>query len=246
MKNLCFSLVLIIVMIFSVGKAFSKEKLGDNELARVRVLVLNGKFNEAEKLLRSMSLKGNVEATICLGELLTNLGRYEDAIKFLEPLAKSGGPEIQWQLSVSYASVTPQNFEKAVYWMRRAAESGNENAKFALQNYSKIHVDEGGRVSKEKLLDFFYELAEVKFSNATDEVIACYGVGREDLISVSKKTVKICFDEIQSNDENSVLFDLKFRDELVSCNINKTLEFLGKSPSELFACLPNPGHDFKK
>ncbi|MHB1240680.1 MAG: tetratricopeptide repeat protein [Gammaproteobacteria bacterium] len=67
--------------------------------------------------------------------LAYHAGRYIEALRLLEPLAKVGNPDAEYTLGYLYyyGYGTNKDKDKALYWIRRAAEQGNDRALAALQ-----------------------------------------------------------------------------------------------------------------
>jgi DamX protein len=62
-------------------------------------------------------------------------GNFDQSFKQLQPLAKQGNPEAQYAVGYMYfyGLGTKQNMQEAVEWMQQAADSGQPQAKLALE-----------------------------------------------------------------------------------------------------------------
>ena len=95
-------------------------------------------------LLISISLFFSIVASA--ETLSSNLSCFDDVVAIadtlsMEEMAKSGDADMQFQLGYEYyngSSKYPQDYQKAVYWCRMAAEEGNERAKLALNNMGVV------------------------------------------------------------------------------------------------------------
>lgn len=238
--------IVAIFLMLSSQVAYSNNADESEKIDMARALVLKGKYHESEILLRSLISNGNVDASLFLGTLLRKLDRSNEAIEVLEPLAASGNAEIQVQLAMAYASAEPKNLDSAVFWFRKAAESGHKVAKEILNSMSSIHVDKNGNVNKHDMFSYLDGAARSKLSAADDKVFLCYGLPKAELTAVISAGLKFCYDKLLANEEEFFPYSKMNMDEIGVCSNERLFDAIGKSRAEVAACLPNPGHDLKR
>ncbi|MBT4034727.1 MAG: hypothetical protein HOE61_08240 [Candidatus Marinimicrobia bacterium] len=96
--------------------------------------------------LRASAQDGDQESQKTLGGILQTLGKYEEASKWLSPIAVNGDAIAQYVLGSNYhfGKGVPQDYKIAADYFRKAAEQGLDSAQFSLA----MMYDNGFGVSK--------------------------------------------------------------------------------------------------
>ncbi len=98
-------------------------------------------YDEAIELLREPAIQNHIEAQFYLGKTYTQQHFYEQAIRWFTKASKQKHPEAQFYLGEAYfyGKGVVLNYEHALECYQYAAEQGNDDAKYKLnENYGEI------------------------------------------------------------------------------------------------------------
>ncbi|MBN2496808.1 MAG: sel1 repeat family protein [Deltaproteobacteria bacterium] len=123
---------------------------------------------DPQKEMRSLALKGDVNAQIQMGECYTHghgvIQDYQEAMKWFRMAAESGDARAQYRLGRCYheGKLVIRNEAEAFKWYRVAAEQGEPSAQFELGEKYRS----GTGVEKDMLLaHMWYNLASARGMN---------------------------------------------------------------------------------
>ena len=156
-------------------------------------LIVEGHRVEAEALLKSAAKGGDLAAAAMLGSLLSESGRYAEAIQVLEPAAAKGHADAQWHLSGVYALKSPPDFERSNSWLRCSAASGSSKAKILLQDQSDLKPGTDGKVSTRALAESLRSMISAKAGSFDAKTLSCYGMSRAELLEAFNTSLGRCF-----------------------------------------------------
>ncbi len=140
---------------------------------------------------------GYVEAIKKLVEIYTNLNNTEELVKWNAKLsalkeedAKKGNPQAMFEVAEKYMSGEdglPRHRRKAIFWYKKAADSGNKDA---MDKVAKMYAR--GKFlpqNHEKALAYFEKLANLDFSYCF-KISSYYGEGKEGFPLDEKKSIE--------------------------------------------------------
>lgn len=203
--------------------------------------VASGDLAEAIEILDSASHAGNPKTQVALAEAYVQSGDLRKAEIWLRKAAEAGDAEGQFRLAGIYSQMLPNNQDKSVEWLRKAAAQGHRRARLVLDPAKAAPAPPeaaNGVIATVAMVAYVSELSK-HYLTADERALACYKLDRLSFDSIYNKSAEACGELMMSNFPDGVPRNqaIAFSRQFGTCIKDQNLKARGVAREDLVRCV---------